>query len=430
MQKYFNKEISINTPAIKKNILIAWCFYDWASVAFSTIITTFIFATYFTKKIAINPIVGTYQWANAAAIAGIIIAIASPLFGAIADHGGRIKRWLAVFLSLCILSSALLWFALPQQNYIFFTLGCFIAGTIGLEVASVFYNSFLPHIAPKKYIGRISGWGWGLGYVGGIIALSIALFGFVQNAPSWLNADTSENIRICGPFTAAWLFIFSLPLFLIVPDTAATGLTLRQAIQKGMSEIIRTLRSLPTQKNIFIYLIAHMIYVDGLNTLFAFGGIYAAGTFGMDLSRVILFGITMNISAGIGAIALSWVDDYLGSKKTILISLFFMTVISIPILFVKQASTFWIFALLLCLFVGPVQAASRSLLARLVPIEKTTEMFGLYAFSGRATSFIGPWLLGFVTLYFQSQRAGIATILLFFILGGLLLSFVRDKLSP
>lgn len=415
-------------PKNKKAILTAWCFYDWASSAFPIIVTTFIFATYFTTKVAANEIEGTYQWANASALAGIVIALLSPIVGAIADHSGRQKRWLLFFTTICIASTGLLWFAYPDVYAVYFTLACVVMGTIGLEIAHVFYNSFLLHIAPSDYLGRISGWAWGLGYLGGIINLSVALFVFVKAPPHWLNVNVAEQIRICGPWAALWFACFALPLFIIVPDIPSGRLSMKSAIKKGLQELMDTLKSLPQQKNLFIYLLAHLIYIDGLNTLFAFGGIYAAGTFKMDLSQVILLGIMMNISAGIGAIAFAWVDDYIGSKVTILISLFFLLLFGMSILFVESVTLFWYLGLLLTLFVGPVQAASRSLMARITPEEKATEYFGLYAFSGRITSFIGPWLLGLMTFYFQSQRAGMASIMLFFMLGGALMFFVKEPL--
>jgi UMF1 family MFS transporter len=225
---------------------------------------------------------------------------------------------------------------------------------------------------------------------------------------------------------AVWLLLFSLPFFLNVPEMTSPQLPMKKAIKRGLSELIHTLKTLPQQKNLFLYLVAHLIYIDGLNTLFAFGGIYAAGTFKMDLSEVILFGIAMNLTAGIGAFFLAWVDDLLGSKPTILISLTFLTIFGIAVLLIESKFHFWIFGLSLSFFVGSVQAASRSLMARLSPEEKSAGMFGLYSFSGRATAFVGPWLLGVVTLHFHTQRAGMATVILFFIVGGILMCFVRE----
>jgi UMF1 family MFS transporter len=406
--------------------VIAWCLYDWAAASYSIIVITFIFATYFTTKIAVNPIVGTYQWANAASLAGVMIAISSPLFGAIADYSGQHKRWLGVFTSLCIVSTALLWFSYPTPDSVYFTLACVVIGTVGFEVALVFYNAFLPHLTTKQYLGRVSGWGWGSGYFGGIVALSIALFVFVKPKFAWLNIETAEQIRICGPFVALWFAVFALPLFFFTHDVPSTKRPLPEAIGLGCRELWSTLRKLPKEKNILLYLVSHMMYTDGLNTLFAFGGIYAAGTYGLSFEEVLVLGITMNISAGVGAALLAWVDDYLGSKATILISLVSLFVLAIPILLLHDKVYFWVLALLLCVFVGPVQSASRTLMVRLIETKHSSaEMFGLYALSGRVTAFMGPWILGVLTITFDSQRVGMATILIFFAIGAILLLPVR-----
>lgn len=418
----------IKTQRFNKNAqrVLAWCLYDWAAASFSIIVVTFIFATYFTTRIAENPIIGTFQWANATSLAGIVIALASPLVGAIADHGGHHKRWLFFFTMICVIATFMLWFAYPGTNYVYTTLAAVVIGSIGYEVALVFYNSFLPGLAPRTYIGRISGWGWGFGYLGGILSLSIALFIFVKGSTSWLDTSTAEQIRICGPFAALWFLIFSMPLFFLVPEITPTSKPLGEAVRAGCKELLSTLRKLPREKNMLLYLISHMIYTDGLNTLFAFGGIYAAGTYGLSFEQVLLFGITMNITAGIGAISLGWVDDYLGSKLTVIISLMCLTVFGLPLLFLHDKYVFWAVALLLCLFVGPVQSASRSLMVRLIAEkDMSAEMFGLYSLSGKISAFIGPWLLGVMTMAFASQRIGMATVLVFFAVGALLLIPVK-----
>ncbi len=405
----------------------AWCAFDWAAASFSIIVTTFIFATYFTTKVAENQISGTYLWANATSLAGLLIALSSPLFGAIADHGGHHKRWLGFFTALAIISAGLLWFSYPHPSAVFFTLVCVVVGTVGLEVALVFYNAFLPHLASKPYLGRISGWGWGAGYLGGILALTICLFLFVKGNVFHLDMATAGPVRLCGPFVAVWFFVFSLPLFFWVPELSNETKPMAKAVRLGWQELMGTLKRLPSEKNIFLYLFSHMIYTDGLNTLFAFGGIYAAGTYGLSFQEVILFGITMNITAGIGAVTLGWLDDLMGSKLTVIVSLLCLTVFGLPILFLHNKYWFWGIALILCVFVGPVQSASRSLMVRLIAHkEMSTEMFGLYALSGRITAFIGPWLLGLVTLASGNQRAGMATILVFFFVGAMLLLPVTD----
>lgn len=409
--------------------ILAWCLYDSACASFPVIITTFIFATYFTTKVAANPILGTYQWANATSLAGIIIAILGPLIGAIADYGGHHKRWLFFFTMISIVSAGLLWFAYPNTSSVHFTLALLVCGTVGLEIALIFYNAFLPELSSKENTGRISGWGWGCGYLGGIIALSFALWIVSANSLG-LDVKTAAQIRICGPFVALWYFLLSLPLFFIVPLPSSLSYPLPKAIRIGCKQLIMTLKKIGKEKNILWYFFSHMIYTDGLNTLFAFGGIYAAGTYGLTFEEVLLFGISMNITAGLGAISLAWMDDYWGSKNTILISLFFLTLCGIPLLFLHHKYIFWGVALLLCIFVGPVQSASRSLMVHLITDKKTTtEMFGLYSLSGKITAFLGPWFLGWLTLFFNSQRVGMSIIILFFILGALTLLPVRVKVE-
>lgn len=413
--------------AFKKRKVISWALYDWATSAFSTVVTTFIFAAYFTKKVAVNEIVGTQQWGYAMALAGVVIVLLSPVFGAIADNSGRRKIWLATFTLCAMVGASLLWFAKPDPLYVYITLFAVILGTIGIEISQVFYNGFLPQIVPLKYLGRMSGWGWGMGYAGGLVALIIALFGFVEGQPHWLNIQTYEQVRICGPLVGLWLGLFAIPLFILIPDQP-NQITTSEAIKAGLKTFWQTLKNLPQQKNILLFLIARMIYTDGLNTVFAFGGIYAAGTFGMSLTQVIKFGIVLNIAAGLGAASLAWLDDLIGSKMTIYISLIALLILGAGIVMVHSVSLFWFLSFLLCLFVGPVQAASRSLLARISPPEKINEMYGLYTFSGKATAYVGPWLLGTITLYTQSQRVGMATVMLFFVIGGLLLIPVREKI--
>jgi MFS transporter, UMF1 family len=408
-----------------KRAIAAWCLYDFACASFAIIVTTFIFSTYFVNKVAANPIIGTYQWANATALAGVFIAFASPLLGAIADHGGSHKRSLFFFTWMSIISTALLWFAYPQVEAVYFTLTCVVLGTIAYEISQVFYNAFLPRLAPRQYIGRISGWGWGAGYFGGIIALSLALVLFIKTHFLGLNMQSAEPIRLCGPFVAIWYALFSLPLFFLVPDLSPKK-PLRAAFYLGCKELFATLKKLPQEKNILLYLIAHMIYTDGLNTLFAFGGIYAAGTYGFSFEQVLIFGISMNISAGIGAVSLAFLNDYLGAKYTVLLSLLLLILLGIPILLLQQQYLFWAAALSLAIFIGPVQSASRTLMLDLIKDQsKTAEFFGLYALSGKISAFIGPWILGLVTMTFKSQRLGMASIFIFFALGALLLLPIR-----
>ncbi len=409
--------------------IVSWCLYDWANSAFPTIITTFIFATYFTEKVAVNKVIGTAQWGNAISLSALFIAILGPFIGAIADNEGRRKPWVALFTVITIISAAMLWYAKPEPSYVFWALIWLVVGETGLEVGSVFYNAMLEDLVPKKYIGRMSGWAWGIGYFGGLSALLICLVVFIKghHFGLHLNKQLEEPIRICSPFVAVWFFVFSIPFFIWTKDKPSSGIGLVLAMKKGLSSLVHTCRSIRQYKEVVKFLIARMIYIDGLNTVFAFGGIYAAGVFHMNFSQVVEFGIAMNVAAGLGAVGFAWLDDLIGSKPTLLIALFILIISTTAVLLVHSVTLFWVFGMLLSVCVGPVQAASRSMLIHLAPRELIAEMFGLYALSGKATAFLGPLFLGWVTYWFDSQRAGMSTVLLFFVIGGILLFFVNES---
>ncbi len=255
----------------------------------------------------------------------------------------------------------------------------------------------------------------------------MALVGFVQTDTPWfgLDAGTAEPVRATALLVAVWFSLFALPLFLWTPDRP-TGERTIEALRDGLMTLISTLRNIGRYAQTARFLLARMIYIDGLNTLFAFGGIYAAGTFGMALDEVILFGIAINVTAGIGAASFAWLDDYIGPKRTILIALGGLIWFGGCLLLATGKVWFWVLALPLGLFVGPTQAASRSFMARLAPPDMRAEMFGLFAFSGKATAFLGPLFLAWTTQAFDSQRVGMATIIVFLALGFLLLLPVRD----
>ncbi|MFO1036614.1 MAG: MFS transporter [Geminicoccaceae bacterium] len=408
--------------------LFAWASFDWAATPFFVVVITFIFASYFTQAVAADPVRGTAQWGWAMTCAAIVIGVASPVFGAIADAGGRRKPWLFTFVLLAAAGMAALWEIQPHAEHVLYALILVVVADVASEVAQTFYNAMLPELSPPEQVGRWSGTGWGLGYIAGIVALLILLFGFVQRDPPLFGLDTAtaEHIRIAGPICAVWLLVFSLPLFFVVPDKKSAGLPPVAAAKQGLRALAKTFRDVRSHANLFKFLLARMIYQDGLNTLFAFGGVYAAGTFGMDTAEVIMFGITLNLTAGLGAFAFSAIDDRIGSKKTILIALVGLLVCGTIALLATDKTVFWIVGGLLGIFVGPAGSASRTMMARLAPPEQRAEMFGLFALTGKVTAFIGPFLFGTATWLFDTQRAGMAMILVLFIVGGLLLTRVAE----
>jgi UMF1 family MFS transporter len=411
-----------------KRAVLSWCLYDWANSAYPTVVTTFVFGAYFTTAVAETPESGTEAWGYAVGLAGLAVALFSPVLGAIADRGGRRKPWLAVLTLAGVVTTALLWYTRPDPADIMWALVFVTLSSIAFEFGMVFYNAMLPDLAGPDRVGRVSGWGWALGYVGGLTCLVIALFGFVKaDAPLFgIPTEDAANVRAVMLLAAGWFALFSLPLFLFTPDRPSTGRSASRAVREGLATLRATIRDIRNYDAILRFLIARMLYADGLVTLFAVGGIYAAGTFGMDLGEVIQFGIALNLMAGLGALAFAWADDWVGAKPVIVVSLIALIGLGAGALVVESKTAFWIIGMALGVFVGPSQSASRSMMARLAPEGLRTEMFGLYALSGRATSFMGPIAFGFATGLFGSQRAGMATILVFLVAGLLLLIPVRE----
>ena len=411
--------------------VVGWALYDWANSPFTTLIVTFVFSVYFSLGIVGDEIRGTQLWGNAVSISALIIAVLAPILGAIADAGGPRKPWLLGFTALCVVGSALLWGAGPEERFIAWALIWFVIANVGFEFGVVFNNAMLPDLVPQARLGRWSGWAWGLGYIGGLAAIVVALVAFVQaDQPLFgLDKETQEHVRIVGPLAAVWLLIFAVPLFLWTPDRPRTGTALAHQISGGLRSLSSTLSHLRSQGNIVRFLIARMLYTDGLITVFAMGGLFAAGTFGMEIEQVLIFGIVLNLTAGLGAAGFGWIDDWIGAKRTLLISVTGLLITAGGAVFAPTATLFWIFGSALGVFVGPAQAASRSLMARLSPAAHRTEFFGVYALTGKATAFMGPALVASITAATNSQRWGLSITLVFFLVGGVLLLGVREDVE-
>ena len=281
--------------------IAAWCLFDWANSAFPTVIITFIFAAYYTRALAPNEEVGTSEWGWAMSASGLAIAVLAPVLGALADQGGRRKPYLFLLSAVCIVCGLLLWTIAPERALALRALLIVAVANIAFELGQVFYNAMLPDVAPPGKLGRLSGWAWAAGYAGGLACLVISLVLLVQPNPSpfGLDRDAGEHVRATGPFVALWFLVFALPMFLLTPERGSTGISPGAAIRAGLASLWRTLKALPDYPGMLRFLIARMIYIDGLNTLFAFGGIYAAGSFGMEFEEVLVFGILLNVTAGL-----------------------------------------------------------------------------------------------------------------------------------
>ncbi len=442
-----------------RSAVIGWILFDWAAQPYFTLITTFVFAPYFATHVASNPASGQSLWGFATAAAGLVIALLSPVLGAIADVSGRRKPWIAAFGALLVIGSAFMWIGRPGDTGVIAPLLiAYAIATIGVEFATVFNNAMMPTLVPPDRIGRLSGTGWATGYVGGILSLILVL-GFLAASPETgrtlfgftplfgLDAATYQGDRITGPLTGIWFVIFVLPMFLLTPDYPARR-PVREALRQGLAELHQTLGELPRQKSMAAFLLANMIYTDGLVSLFAFGGIYAAGTFGWNTIQIGTFGILLAIAGSLGAWIGGKLDDRLGPKRVISGSLIILLLSVIWILTVDRDSILFVrvappapggglfaapaekaYLLLGCLIGmagGPLQAASRTLLIRMAPNDRITQYFGLFALTGRVTSFVGPLLIGVITAVTASQKAGMAVLVVFFVAGLLLLRRVRD----
>jgi UMF1 family MFS transporter len=397
----------------------AWALFDWANSPYAVLIITFVFPAYFATAIVGDQVAGQSIWGYTVATGGLIVALLSPALGAIADAGGRRKPWILGFVLLSIAASALLWFAAPGRASLGPALACVVLGNVGISFGAMFTNAMLPDIVTRERVGRLSGWAWGLGYAGGLVALTLALVIFIQpaTAPLGLDQHKAEHVRIIGPLVALWLALFAWPLFVFTPDRPDRNLALPAALAAGLRNLLRTLRDLRREREMPLFLLANMFYADGLVTLFAFGGIYVSGTFGMSLSEVILFGVVLNVAAGLGAFAFGWVDDWIGSRRTVVLALCGLIVASAAAVSVQTRLWLWVTACFIGVFVGPVQSASRALVARRAPADRQAEYFGLLALSGKATAFAGPAVVAAVTEATGSQRWGLAAILVFFAVG-------------
>jgi UMF1 family MFS transporter len=405
----------------------SWAFFDFANSPFTTLVVTFVYATYFTQAIADDPITGTALWSRAITITAVVVALFSPVLGALADRGGYRKRFVLLSAGLCIAGTAGLYFVEP--GHVISALVLVVIANIAFEFATVFYNAFLPDISPPGRIGTISGMGWGLGFFGGLLALAFALVAFVNPEQPWFgfSREAGENIRATNLLVAAWFLLFSLPFVLWVREDKSRISQPGAVVRQSLEQLRNTFVQVRKYREIVRFLVARLFFNDGLVTIFAFGGIYAAETFGFTLERVLVFGIVINLAAGVGAIAMGYLDDHVGAKATILVSLVGLVTATIIAVVATQDWAFWTAGVLIGIFSGPNQSASRSLMARFVPRQFENEFFGFFAFSGKLTAFLGPFLLGVLTQASGSQRVGVAVVLLLFVIGFVIMLTVDER---
>ena len=401
--------------------------YDFANSAFTTIIITFIFATYFAKQIAPNPVLGQSYWGWTIGITGFLIAIIGPIVGSFADKKNRIVFFIRCFSLLCILFTALLWFSKPSQSYLLYTLVIVGVANLFYELSLIFYNSLLKDISKDKNLGKSSGFGFALGYIGGIVILliSIKLFIDTDSLPFGLIKEESQNIRAIALLVSIWFLIFSIPfLFFVIKEK-------KKKRKKTVSSNFVDLKKLIWNKRISVlgkFLIARMLYADGLNAIIVMGGIFAVGVFNLEIKDLLKLSVLMNITAFLGAFVGGIANDKFGSKIVIIFSLIGLIFSSITILFTFSVSTFFFLAAINGLFIGPIQSASRVVITSMLNKNNQGKGFGLFATSGKLTSFVGPLLVSTVTFLTDSQRIGFSAAIIL-LLAGLVILLNIKKIS-
>ena len=399
--------------------------YDFANSAFTTIIITFIFSTYFAKQIAPNPILGQSYWGWAIGITGILVALTGPLVGSFADKKNCTEFFIKLFTIICVILTSLLWFSQPSEKYLLYTLIIVALANFFYELSLIFYNSILKRISNSNNLGKSSGFGFALGYLGGILILIVCIKIFIDTdvLPFGLSKENSENIRATSIVVALWYLFFSIPFLFSLKKK------IKNKIEKS-SNNIKKIKNLFWDKglnNLGKFLIARMLYADGLNAIIIMGGIFAVGVFNLEIKDLLVLSVLMNITAFTGAIIGGYANDKFSSKSVIIFSLLGLIFSSTIILFIKTKIFFLIFASINGFFIGPIQSASRVFITKSIDKNNQASGFGLFALSGKLTSFIGPLLVSTLTYISNSQRIGFSATIILLLIGLLILLKVKKN---
>ncbi|SDY28981.1 MFS transporter, UMF1 family [Jannaschia faecimaris] len=436
--------------ALKRRVR-GWMMFDFASQPYNTLLLTFIFGPYFASAVMDDPVQAQSVFGFAVGLAGLVMAVCAPILGAMADASGRHLAWIKTFSVLYVIGAAALWFAVPGAETVWPVLLVFCIGLIGMEFATIFTNAMLPTLGPLSEIGRISGSGWALGYVGGVLSLIVMLTLFAENASGvtligipplfGLDPDMREGTRLVGPFTAVWYIVFMVPFFLWVKPVRRVSETITP-VSVSLRRLRETVRSLPARPSFTAYLGGSMLYRDALAGLYTFGGIYTAGVLGWSTTAIGVFGILAAVTGAVFAWAGGRMDRARGPKPVIVLCVVTLIVVSLAIVSVTPTSVFllpvadgsvlpdivfYVLGAIIGAAGGALQASSRTMLVRLVHIDHVTEGFGLYALAGKATAFLAPTLIGVVTLISGSQQIGVLPVVGLFILGLILLVWVKPE---
>jgi MFS transporter, UMF1 family len=434
-------------PSIPKRRVAAWALWDAGSAGINAITTTFVFSTFLVSSYFYDPKVlaeGGKTAADAALsaqyglgtlVTGILVALLAPALGQLADQQGRRKLWLGVCTGVTVVALVALFFTVGQPPFFLYGVVWFGVGTVFYEIATVNYHAMLSQVSTPKNVGRVSAIGWASGYIAGIVLLLLVYVGLIAGSDpdvgGLLHIPTADglNIRVVELVAAAWTLVLSIPVLLSVPEARHETTREKVGFFGSYRVLFRDIARLwITDRNTVLFLIASAVFRDGVTGVFQYGGIIAKGTFGFSTGDVLIFGIAANVVAGVATISMGPLDDRLGPRKVMIISLTALTIVGLAIFFLHDAGqgVFWVGALLLSLFVGPAQSASRTFLTRVTPPERQSEIFGLYATTGRAAIVLAPALFTLFVAVFGAQYWGMLGIVIVIAVGlALLLIFVR-----
>lgn len=440
---------------IPRSRVWSWALWDWGSAAFNAVVTTFVFSTYLASSLFVDPAVMAAAGGDdkdpalvraladnssligvALLVAGVLVALLAPVMGQRSDGSGRRKLWLLVNTGLVVLAMAAMVFVDGAPSYLVLGATLLAVGNVFFEFASVNYNAMLVQVSNRSNVGKVSGFGWGLGYLGGIVLLALLLLLFIQSFGAegragllGITTDGGLHIRLAVLASAVWFALFAVPLMLNVPEIPGGERRNRVSFLESYRVLFRTIGRMARQSpQVLLFLVASAVFRDGLAGVFTFGAIIAAQVFGFSTSEVLYFAVAANLVAGVGTLLGGILDDRLGAKNVIISSLVGLCVAGLVVLFVGDAQIgFWICGLFLCLFVGPVQSASRSFLSRITPAGREGEVFGLYATTGRAVSFLTPALWTLFVSVSGDTRLGILGIVIVLLVGLALMIPVKAR---
>jgi len=399
-----------------RNKIFVWTLYDLGNTSYSIVVVTFLYAVYFKKIVAENAPIGDFYWSLGTSISMIITAIIAPILGAIADFSSGKKRFLLFFTLLCIISTASLYFV--KEGNILGGLLLFILANLGFEAGLVFYDAFLPEITLPKNYGRVSGYGYAMGYLGSLASLAL-VYPFIA----------SENLNLAFPISALFFLVFAIPIFVFLKDSRKESQIVKvlDFAKIGIERVAFTLKNLKHYKNLTTFLIAYFFYIEGVNTVIYFSGNYAATTLKFSDIELLLFFLTVQTTAIGGSVILGIIADSIGQKSTIIISLFIWIFTILLAYFTVNKSGFYIVGLLAGAAMGSSQSTSRSLMSKLTPFDRKTEFFGFYSFFGKSSAILGPLIFGLISYITHNQRYAILSVLFFFLVGMFFLFRVKEN---